>query len=121
MLYKAIGVGNPFVKILLNRIGQSTDAKHAEILAAYAVFMAKESVEGCGQFTTVATLHSSTIVEGEGGSPARLVPPSRPITYLPYATVYDLENRFRNEWALSERKNIWGLISQAAKDLEDRT
>jgi hypothetical protein len=107
--YKAIGAGSVFAKILLDRLFKSTKAVETQILAAYIVFMAKECVEGCGKFTTVATLHRSTVVQEETGT--RLVAPSPSFSYLPWSVIGQLEDMFRKQWAWAEKEMIWNLIS----------
>lgn len=64
----AIGSGAFFVKMLLRAfdLGRGLDARTAQLLAAYAVFRAKEFIDGCGKYTTMAVLpHAAALSQNQ--------------------------------------------------------
>jgi hypothetical protein len=109
--YKTIGMGSTFAKMLLDRLWRpNLDVKSAEVLAAYVIFMAKESVESCGKFTSISTLHGPTVQDTEQGS--QLVPAVRPVTHVAWTEIDRLEEVFKREWSRAEQDLIWSLISK---------
>ncbi len=81
-----------------------------EILAAYVIFMVKESIEGYGKYTQISTLHRPN-VQG-----SQLVPADPAITFLQYEDIERLEDQFRTKWQQSEQENLWNLIKQSASE-----
>jgi hypothetical protein len=112
MPYEAIGMGSVFAKILLQKFWKLSSVKITQILAAYIVFMAKESVESCGKFTTITTLHGWNMVDSPGGS--KLFPPTRAISHMNWQEIDDLETIFRSQLLRAEQEALWGIITQAA-------
>jgi hypothetical protein len=117
--YKAVGVGSSFAKILLDGLWKMMSVSEAEVLAAYVVFMAKECVEGCGKFTSIATLHGSQVVQSERG--ATLVPSNPVVTHLSAGVIEDLEKSFRTRWGADELKMVWKGIAREARKLSSRS
>ena len=79
--YKAIGAGDTFAKILLDRLYPSDrvpNLRAAVLLAAYVAFHVKENVPSCGKFTDILFI-------GNGG---------RVHSYVPWNVVRDLETIF---------------------------
>jgi len=105
--YKAIGLGSVFAELMLNRLWDSASVAQLELLAAYVVFMAKESIESCGKYTTIATIHTATVVDTPSGS--RFQPPG-PAVYVKRDTIEEWEHLFRYEWWKAEKDVIWKLI-----------
>jgi hypothetical protein len=112
MPYKAVGIGSVYAEILLHRLWKHADVKTTQILAAYIVFMVKESIEGCGKYTQVTTLLGSTIVPTEESS--MLVPAEHPVSHMPWNEIDDLEREFRTTWAAAEKETIWKLVKEHA-------
>jgi hypothetical protein len=106
-LYKAIGVGSTLAEIMLGRLWKPMNVDAARMLAAYVVFMVKESVEGCGKFTTIDTLHAWRMA----GS--ILEPPQNVISHVPGALIREWEELFATSWAKTEQDTIWNLITQS--------
>jgi hypothetical protein len=111
MLHATVGCGSIFADILLDRLWRRATTKEIEILAAYVVFMTKESIEGCGKYTQLATLHHSKIIQGESG--AILMPPEYLISHVPLAILDEWESQFRTNWAKAEQDALWNLIAQS--------
>jgi hypothetical protein len=112
MPYKAVGIGSVYAEILLHRLWAHADVKSTQILAAYIVFMVKESIEGCGKYTQITTLHGSTIVPTKKSS--MLVPAEHPVSHMPWNEIDDLEREFRTTWAVAEKETIWKLVKEHA-------
>jgi len=112
MPYKAVGAGSIYAEILLHRLWGHADVKSTQILAAYVVFMVKESIEGCGKYKQITTLHGSTIVPMEESS--MLMPAEHPVSHMPWNEIDDLEREFRTTWAGAERETIWKLVKEHA-------
>jgi len=112
MPYKAVGGRLYLAEILLSSPVGHADLKSTQILAAYVVFMVKESIEGCGKYTQITTLHGSTIVPTEESS--MLVPAEHPVSHMPWNEIDDLEREFRTTWADAERETIWKLVKEHA-------
>ena len=119
MLYKAVGIGSIFAKILLDRLWNRATVEEIQVLAAYVVFMVKESVEGCGKLTQVITLNGSRIAEGGEKKGTLLVAADQPTTQMSAQKISELEDRFRTEWRRAERNTIWSLIKQSVSQTSD--
>ena len=112
--YKAIGIGSVFAELLLGRLWRMSSAKEAEILAAYIVFMAKESVEYVGKYTQITTIHGAKVIDSPEGS--RLLPPVPPLSHTPWARIDAWERSFRTVWGAAEQNTIWELIAEEMQD-----
>ncbi len=67
--------------------------QEARILAAYVVYVVKESVPGCGKDTAIAALHPDSIS-------------------LPGMDLKKLEESFGTKWAAAEQETVWKLIAE---------
>lgn len=66
MTYAAVGIGSMEAQTMLGQTWKlRCDLKTAIVLAAYAVFLAKEHVDGCGNFTDIVYLrnHAAAFVD----------------------------------------------------------
>ncbi len=114
--YKAIGYGSTFAELFLGKLWSGMAVEEAEILAAYVVFLAKESVETCGKFTTIATVRGPKVENSPKGG--RLFPTKEAIFVHP-TKVEEWEHSFRKKWWKAERDNIFSLIAgEVIKDLK---
>lgn len=113
--YKAIGIGATFAELLLDRLWKSSSVNELEVLAAYVMFLVKESVEGCGKYTQIITINGSKVIQSSKG--AELQPPNPPMAYVPWNVIDTWERSFRTDWAQSEHSLIWELIGQYRRDL----
>jgi hypothetical protein len=109
MLFKAVGAGAIFAKIMLDHLWRAS-VQEVEILAAYVTYMVKESVESCGKYTQIATLHGPKQVLTEHG--LQLHPPSPPITWMDGGRIETLEREFQTTWRKKENETIWSLIDE---------
>jgi hypothetical protein len=112
MPYAAIGIGCTYAKLLLGKLWADLPAKELEVLAAYVIFMVKESVEDCGKYTTIATLHGSRIVDEAGTN--KLLPPETSLTYTPWNHIDQWERNFKTTWVHAEKEVITKLIKEDA-------
>ena len=107
-----ISIGCTYAKPLLDKFWDDLPAKELEVLAAYVIFMVKEAVEGCGKYTTIATIHGSKMVEKDGTS--KIVPPEISLTYTPWNHIDQWERNFKTTWAHTEKDTIMKLIKEDA-------
>jgi len=105
--YEAIGAGAAFAKMLLGRFWQPMDVKAAQVLAAYVVFLTKESVEGCGKYTSVRTIYGPTFEDTPSGSRATF---SELVSALSAEEIDDMERLFRTKYALMEKRTLWQFV-----------
>ena len=110
--YEAIGIGCTYAKLLLAKLWAPLPAKELEVLAAYVIFMTKESVEDCGKYTTITTIHGSKIGDTPSGSLLR--PPDHSVTSTPWNHIDQWERSFKTTWAQTEKNAIMELIKQDA-------
>jgi hypothetical protein len=108
--YAAIGVGGIFAEIMLNRLWRFAEAKMTQVLAAYVVFMVKETIQGCGKYTQISTLHRPKLQGSE------MIAADPVITFLRYEDIERLENQFRTKWQQAEQENFWNLIKQTVEE-----
>jgi hypothetical protein len=109
--YAAVGCGSIFAEILLYRLWRYADTKMTEMLAAYILFMVKESIQGCGKYTQISTLHNAKLVTQDSGT--GMVPADQPITFVRYEEIEKMEMQFRTYWQQAEQENLWNLIKQS--------
>lgn len=112
MPFAAIGMGSTYASLLLDRLWSPLPARELEVLAAYAVFMAKESVEDCGKYTMITTIHGSRQIQGVGGM--ELHGPETSLSYTPWNHIDQWERSFRTTWAQTEKQAIMELIKHDA-------
>jgi hypothetical protein len=113
--YKAIGIGSTFAELLLARFYHSKmSVAEAELLAAYVVFMAKESVEHCGKYTSMLTL------EREKFSPGGEDIESDGIRYTSGKTIAEWEDLFRTKWMDAEQTLMRRLIEDKARRISPK-
>jgi hypothetical protein len=103
--FKAIGWGSTFAELFLQKLWCSMSVDQAEILAAYIVFLAKESVETCGKFTTVVSVRKPKI---EG---TQMLPTER-AGFVDDEEIDVWERQFRKKWWKAERDRIFSLIDE---------
>jgi len=107
--YKAIGFGSTFAELFLTKLWDGMSIEQAEILAAYVVFLAKESVESCGKFTTIASVRGPKIENNRSGS--RLLP-TKGAKFIDQEKIEKWEHSFRKKWWKAEREKIISLIDE---------
>lgn len=107
MPYKAIGWGSTFAELLLDKLWCGMSVEQAEVLAAYIVFMTKESVETCGKYTTIATFRSPKTENTPSGN--RMLPTQR-AEFVRAPIIEEWEHAFKKKWWTAERQNIFSLI-----------
>jgi hypothetical protein len=112
MPHAAVGAGAHFAMSMLGELDYIPDIRHTEILAAYVVGATKQRIEGCGKHTAIVSLHNSEIVDGAEGEPSRLVPPARPITFVPPSTIQRWEESFGSLWASKQIRLLKDLIDE---------
>jgi len=111
--YQAVGVGQTFAMNLMDNLWRNATIEETEILANYIIFATKESIEGCGKFTSVISLRNPTMVNDPDGLSSKLVPPPLPLTRVRNQDLYLMqEKRFRIEWAFKQRELIWEMIRE---------
>jgi hypothetical protein len=108
--YKAIGMGYVFAELLLKKLYRRATVQQLELLAAYIVFMTKESVETCGKYTQITTIHGARMLETPEG--AKMLPPLHSISHTPWEKIDNWERSFRTEWWQAEHAAIWTLIDR---------
>jgi 20S proteasome alpha/beta subunit len=112
--YVAVGAGAHFALSLMDNLGDIHDLRHTELLAAYVIGLTKERIEGCGNYTAIVSLHGPTFVDSPEGS--RLVPPSRPLSFLPYRKIQKWEEEFGARWASRQEKLLQELVEEELAD-----
>jgi hypothetical protein len=112
--FKAIGWGSTFAELLLNRFWGPMSVEQAEVLAAYVVFLTKESVETCGKFTTVVSMAGSKIVKSSEGN--KMLPTER-AKWMDHEVIEKWESAFRKKWWKAEREKVFSLIDEELSDL----
>lgn len=107
--YKAIGLGSTFAELLLGKLWGVISIDQAEILAAYVVFMAKESVDSCGKFTTISTIRGPKIEDAPSGN--RLLPTTE-ARFVHPTKIEEWEHSFKKKWWKAEREKIISMIDE---------
>jgi hypothetical protein len=107
--YKAIGYGSTFAELFLGKLWGVMSIDQAEILAAYVVFLAKESVDSCGKFTTISTIRGPKIEEDPSGN--RLLPTTEARFVRP-TKIEEWEHSFKKKWWKAEREKIISMIDE---------
>ncbi len=115
MPYGAIGIGCTFAELLLNRLYRMSTVAELAVLAAYVIFMVKESVENCGKFTMISIVHGARQIDSPEGM--RLVPPWPGTEHIGQNRIEVWERAFRSEWAVAEHSAIWEKVAETAKPL----
>jgi hypothetical protein len=110
----AVGIGAHFAMGLIDDLSGCRNLKETELLAAYIVSRTKESIEGCGKYTQIVSLHNAIVEEGESGS--RLVPPLVPLTFVSDEQIQKWERSFDRRWAAHSRRLIEDLIQEELDD-----
>lgn len=108
----AVGIGAHFAQSVMSELPYPQDVNHAELIAAYAIAATKEHIEGCGNYTTIYTLHNSTIVEGESGQGSHLVRPTQLFTHVSQRKIRKWEESFGDRWARRQTDLIAELIEE---------
>lgn len=112
--YEAIGIGCTYAKLLLDRLWEPhLPAQELAALAAYIIFMTKESVENCGKYTTIATIYGSKVVVQDKSGP-QVHPPHQSVTYTPWNHIDQWERNFRTTWATAEKRCVLNLLKDEA-------
>jgi len=106
---KAIGYGSTFAELYLGKLWTGMSVEQAEILAAYVVFLTKESVESCGKFTTIATIRGPQIHDDPSGN--RLLP-TKEAKFVDPRKIEEWEHAFRKKWWKAEREKIYSMINE---------
>jgi len=107
--YRAVGMGSTFAELFLGKLWCGMCVEQAEILAAYVVYLTKESVENCGKFTTIATMRNSKIEETPSGG--RLLPTGA-ADFVDDGKIDAWEQSFRGKWGKAEREKIFSMIDE---------
>jgi ATP-dependent protease HslVU (ClpYQ) peptidase subunit len=107
--YKAIGYGSTFAELFLGKLWGNMPIEQAEILAAYIVFLVKESVESCGKFTTLSTIRGAKVENGPDGS--RLIPTTE-ARFVHPERIEKWEHSFKKKWWKAERDMIISMIDK---------
>lgn len=105
---KAIGWGSTFAELFLNKLWRGMSIEQAELLAAYVIFLTKESVETCGKFTTIVTIRGPKIIE-DAAVGSRMLPTEKAM-WLKRELIEEWEHSFRNRWQESEQNSLFSLI-----------
>jgi hypothetical protein len=108
----AVGAGAHFALGLINELPRPKDIRHAEILAAYVIGLTKESIEHCGKYTAIVSLHNSSVSEATEGKGACLVPPEHPLTFVAAEKIRRWEDSFGNRWAPRQNKLIEEMMEE---------
>jgi 20S proteasome alpha/beta subunit len=110
--YKAIGLGSTFAELLLDQFcWQRMSIAEAQVLAAYVIFMTKESVEDCGKYTGMLTLTGEKFfvggedVKGDG------------VIYTPWQTITEWEHLFRTKWRDAECNLMRRQVEEQARKI----
>ncbi len=106
---KAIGMGSTFAELFLGKLWRGMSVEQAEVLAAYIIFMTKESVESCGKYTTVVSIRRSKIVEGPSGGQML---PTTEASWLKREVIEGWESAFRKRWWNAEQGRVFSLIDE---------
>jgi hypothetical protein len=109
--FKAIGIGCTFAELHLGKLWQGMTTEEAEILAAYVVFLTKESVEACGKYTTIATIKGPEIEESTTGGGSRMLP-TQIAEFVHPGKIEKWEHSFRKKWWKAEKEKVFSLIRE---------
>jgi 20S proteasome alpha/beta subunit len=109
----AVGAGSHFALGLMGNLNRGQDLACMELIAAYVVALTKESIEGCGKYTEIVSIHSPKI---EGQQPSRLVPPDSPLTFVPSSKIRKWEESFALRWAGRQQQTILSLVDEELGD-----
>ncbi len=107
--YKAVGFGSTFAELFLGKLWGGMSIDQAEVLAAYVVFMAKESVESCGKFTTMATIRHPKIEDSPSGN--RLLPTTE-ARFIQPTKIEKWEHSFKKKWWKAEREKVISMVDE---------
>jgi 20S proteasome alpha/beta subunit len=96
--HSTVGAGAHFASSLITELCDSVKTlKRTEILAAYIVAMTKESIEGCGKYTAIYSLHNAEFEDTPEGH-SRLVPPQQILIRAPSWKIHKWEESFGTKW-----------------------
>lgn len=115
MPYCAVGAGAHFALSLITELWRNQDVAHLEILAAYIVGMTKESIESCGKYTQIVSLHGP-IMKDIPGQSSQLFPPPQLLTNVSYRKIRKWEESFGAKWSIQQRELISRLIDEELAD-----
>jgi hypothetical protein len=115
--YAAVGAGAHFALGVLNDLADTRrDLRQTELLAAYIIAITKESIEGCGKYTQIVSLHNAQIVTDIPGQPSRLVAPWPILTHVPGKKIHKWEESFGMRWAPRQAETISNLMEEELED-----
>src|SRR5208283_3576295 len=114
--HSAVGAGAHFASGLIYELSDKIrDLRRTELLAAYIIGMTKESIENCGKYTAIYSLHNShAITTSEGSSQLRA--PSELITHVSPRTIHAWEESFGTKWGPRQTELIDELIEEELGD-----
>lgn len=113
--HSAVGAGAHFASSLITELCDSIrDVKRTELVAAYIIGMTKESIEGCGKYTAIYSLHNAE-VHHPGGP---LTPPKCALTQVPGRLIHKWEESFGAKWAPRQSALIEELIEEELSEGE---
>ena len=107
--YKAIGLGSTFAELFLAKLYRPMSVEQAELLAAYVIFLTKESVENCGKFTTIVTIKGSAIID-DTTTRSHVLPTER-AEWVNMDLIEEWEHSFRKRWWKAEQEKVFSLIN----------
>ncbi|MGA8529505.1 MAG: hypothetical protein WB622_07305 [Acidobacteriaceae bacterium] len=111
----AVGIGAHYALGIMQDFFDVSSIRETELIAAYVIAATKESIDGCGKYTAIYSLHGPTIVEGTEGSPSRLAPARMPMTYVPGRTIDRWEKAFAEKWSPRQRHLMAELLEEELK------
>ncbi len=114
-LNTAVGIGSHFALGVMDNLNRARDIAHTELLAAYVVALTKESIEGCGKYTEIASLRNAH-VQDDPGQPSRLVPPDNPLSFVSPRKIQKWEESFARKWAPRQCDTISQLAEEELAD-----
>ena len=120
--HAAVGAGAHFALGIMGDIGGvPRDLKHMELTAAYVLALTKESIEGCGKYTAIVSIHNSR-VEDTPGEPSRMIRPQHPLTHVSGKKIRRWEESFGARWGPRQTRLINELIEEELeKDAPEET
>ncbi|MGA2878848.1 MAG: hypothetical protein ABSG13_07845 [Bryobacteraceae bacterium] len=110
--YTAVGAGAHFALSIMGELSAVRDLKRTELLAAYIIALTKERIEWCGKYTTIVSLHNSTIIDQTATTPSHLQAPAQPLTRVPSAKIQQWEESFGTLWGVRQTKLLNDLIEE---------
>lgn len=115
----AIGIGQQYALRSIDEYPFS-DVRRTEITAAAVIATTKDTIEGCGKYTDIVSIHNSVVVPDETHG-SRLVAPPALWTRVPSNRVAQWEHSFSSVWGERQRTLYNELIEEELTRSDSQT